>query len=270
MIWQVKMGYNPAIVELFSTRLFDALFLKGQSREPISRRVLCIVFHGKGDSYEAFREISREIGIPSYDFLLLNGPMRFADGYKWMHDEPRHERSLAILRDQLFELLEELKAAGFRTENIVLLGHSQGGRVAADLVMHSPDRFKALVAVSSYVGFFDGWKLPEAKKETGAWKTPWLFTHGTYDRIIRPREIRQDIRELSSGHIPLTYKEFRKGHDFDHETELPYIRSWLTRHAPQLRGQLRGLKSVKKPILQIEKPARKKSESRTRIRELAR
>jgi phospholipase/carboxylesterase len=241
MICQQKIGYNSSIVELFKTRLFDALYLKGQSRDPVSRRVLCIVFHGKGDSYEAFRDISREIGIPSYDFLLLNGPMRFADGFKWMHDEPRHERSLAVLRDQLFELIEELKSSGFRTENIVLLGHSQGGRVAADLVMNSPDRFKAMVAVSSYVGFFDGWNLPEAKLETGAWKTPWLFTHGTYDRVIRPREIRQDIRELSRGHIPLTYKEFRKGHDFDHESELPFIRDWLVEHSSQLRAQLRGL-----------------------------
>ena len=261
-------------MELFKTRLFDALFLKGQSRDPISRRVLCIVFHGKGNSYEAFRDISREIGIPTYDFLLLNGPMRFADGFKWMHDEPRHETSLAIVRDQLFALLEELKSAGFRTENIVLLGHSQGGRVAADLVMNSPDRFKALVAVSSYVGFFKGWNLPEAKEETGAWKTPWLFTHGTYDRVIRPREIRQDIRELSRGHIPLTYKEFRKGHDFDHETELPYIRSWLTEHAAQMtaqmRGQLRGLKAVRRPSLRTEKPARRRSEVRSRSRELGR
>lgn len=268
MICQRKLRYNSDPVELFKTRLFDSLYLKGQSREPTSRRVLCIVFHGKGDSLDAFLDIANEIGIPSFDYLLLNGPMRFADGFKWIHDEPRHEMSLAILRDQLFSLIEELKLAGFRTENMILLGHSQGGRVASDLVMNSPDRFRAVVAVSSYVGFFEGWNLPEARQVTGAWKTPWLFTHGTYDRVIRPREIRQDIRELSRGRIPLTYKEFRKGHDFDHESELPYIRQWLSEHVPQLRGLKAA--AAKRPSRQLERFEHKRSEGRSQSRQPSR
>jgi phospholipase/carboxylesterase len=260
MIWHWKLRYIGASVEPFKTRLFDSVYLKGQSREPSSRRVLCIVFHGKGDSLEAFRDISREIGIPSIDYLLLNGPMKFADGFKWINDEPRHELSLAILRDQLFALIEELKQIGFRTENIVLLGHSQGGRVASDLVMNSPYCFRAVVAVSSYVGFFRGWNLPQARQETGAWRTPWLFTHGTYDRVIRLREIRQDIRELSRGRIPLTYKEFRKGHDFDHDSELPYIRDWLSAIAAKRIA-------AKRPIRRIEKSERKISEGRDQYRQ---
>lgn len=215
----------------FKTRLFDSCFLRGVSDETVSNRTLCIVFHGKGDSLDAFQDIPREIGILKFDFLLLNAPLPYEDGFRWILDEPHHEKSLVVLRDQLFQLIEELKEFGFLTKNIILLGHSQGGRVATDFVMNSPDQFRAVVAVSSYVGFFRGWDLPEAKDETGAWKTPWLFTHGIYDRIICPKEIRRDVQKLTRQKIPLTYKEFHKGHDFDFRHEMPFIRHWLERQA---------------------------------------
>jgi len=232
-------------VTFFSTVLFDHLFLRGRGRECVNERSLIIVFHGKGDSLEAYREIQMEIGLPRFDVLLLNGPMKFADGFKWMHDEPRHEKSLGIVRDQIFTLLEELKEFGYRAENILLLGHSQGGRVAADIVLNSPDSFMGIIAVSSYVGFFEGWMDSSV---SGAWKTPWLFTHGT------------DVRELTKGKIPLTYKEFRKGHDFDHENELPYIRRWVESH----RALSRGLETqiAKTPSHLIEKSDNKKSEEK--------
>lgn len=236
----------------FSTPLFDHLFLSGRGRECVSERSLIVVFHGKGDSLEAYREIQSEIGLTRFDALLLNGPMKFADGFKWMHDEPRHEKSLSVVRDQIFTLLEELKEFGYQTENILLLGHSQGGRVAADIVLNSPDAFMGIIAVSSYVGFFDGWMDSTL---SGAWKTPWLFTHGTHDRVIRLREIRQDIRELTKGKIPLTYKEFRKGHDFDHENELPFIRRWVER-------QQIFEKVAKMPSHPIEISGNKKSEDK--------
>lgn len=262
------MGVRP-----FSTTLFEHLFLTGRGREIIPERALMIVFHGKGDSLEAYREIQSEIGLPHFDVLLLNGPMRFADGFKWMNDEPRHEKSLGVVRDQIFSLIEELKEFGYQTENILLLGHSQGGRVAADIVLNSPDVFMGIVAVSSYVGFFEGWA---DGSDCGAWKTPWLITHGTHDRIIRLREIRQDIRELTKGKIPLTYKEFRKGHDFDHDTELPFIRKWVESHKAQSRGLTngltRGLKAglSKTPSHLIEKSDSKKLEEKNQDPQLVR
>ncbi len=252
-------------MSFFSTTLFGHLFIRGRGRECVSDRSLIIVFHGKGDSLEAYREIQRETGLTRFDVLLLNGPMKFADGFKWIHDEPRHEKSLSMVRDQIFTLIEELKEFGYQTEKTLLLGHSQGGRVAADIVLNSPDRFMGIIAVSSYVGFFDGWMDSTV---SGAWKTPWLLTHGIHDRVIKLREIRQDVRELTKGKIPLTYKEFRKGHDFDHENELPFIRQWVETH----QGLNRGLAAlamgknelVKTPSLPIEKSDNKKSEEKIR------
>lgn len=235
------MRYNSSIVTPFSTTLFDFEFIARRVRHGLSAesnpRRLCIVLHGKGDRLEAFRDIQAELGLFDFDFLLLNGPTKFAGGFKWMNNEPRHHRSLEVVRDQLLALVEELKDAGYGSENIMWLGHSQGGRVASDVVMHSPDAFFGVVAVSSYVGFFDGWADgADSADAGGAWKTPWLFTHGTVDKVIRLSEIRNDIRELTRGKIPLTYREFAKGHDFDYDLEIPYIRAWIRKQAPAARG----------------------------------
>ena len=227
----------------FSTSLFDFEFIPARTRG-LAKRRLGIVMHGKGDRLDAYSNIQAELGLFDFDFLVLNGPTKFGDGFKWINDEPRHQRSLEIVRDLLFSLVDELKEAGYATEDILWLGHSQGGRVASDLIMHSPDAFLGLVAVSSYVGFFEGWAdSPDGIQELGAWKTPWLLTHGTQDRIIKLREIREDVRELTRGKIQLTYREFSKGHDFDYDREMPYIREWVRSRAPLLRG----LKSVSKP-----------------------
>ncbi len=238
----------------FSTPLFDFELLKGRSSDPVALRRLAIVLHGKGDSLEAFRTIPEELGLFDFDYLILNAPLKFGDGFKWINNEPRHLRSLEIVRDLLLSLVEELKDYGYEAANILWLGHSQGGRVASDLVMHSPDAFLGLVAVSSYVGFFDGWAdRAEESFASGAWKTPWLITHGTEDRIIRLGEIRNDVRELARGKIPLTYREFRKGHDFDHDLEVPYISEWI-------RLRAAAVQSARMPMLQRETAVRKTPE----------
>ncbi len=226
-----------------------------------------IVLHGKGDRLDAFQSIQQELSLYDFDFLLLNGPMKYSDGFKWINDEPRHMKSLGMTRDLLLSLVEELKEFGYETSNILWLGHSQGGRVASDVVMHSPDAFMGVVAVSSYVGFFKGWENGAAMDAGGAWKTPWLFTHGTSDRIIRVAEIRNDIRELTRGKIPLTYREFSKGHDFDYDREVPYIREWIRQHAPLSRGLAASVASaasvatIKTPSLQHETVAHKTTEA---------
>lgn len=241
----------------FSTALFDFEFVacRPRHRETSSQRRLVIVLHGKGDRLDAFQSIQQELSLYDFDFLLLNGPMKYSDGFKWINDEPRHMKSLGMTRDLLLSLVEELKEFGYETPNILWLGHSQGGRVASDVVMHSPDAFMGVVAVSSYVGFFKGWENGAATDSGGAWKTPWLFTHGTSDRIIRVAEIRNDIRELTRGKIPVTYREFSKGHDFDYDREVPYIREWIRRQAPLSRGlaaSALGASNLKTPSLPTE------------------
>ena len=211
----------------FFTTLFDHEWISATRGTPRSKQKLLIVLHGKGDSLAAFRTIRQELKLPHFNVLALNAPRRYLTGYSWFADEPRHQRGVEQARAKLFKLVEELKEAGWKTQDIFWMGHSQGCLVACDLVLNHPEAFGGVVGVSGYMWFFKGWK--NRAQKSGARKTPWLITHGTRDRVIRLPEIREDIGELVSGAVPVLYREFPKGHDFDHTSEVPFIRSWIRR-----------------------------------------
>lgn len=209
----------------FATSLFESDWIPASRGIPRSKQKLMIVLHGRGDSLEAFRTIKQELRAPQFNYLLLNAPRKYLNGYSWYALEPHHERGVRGARQRLFKLVEELEAFGWLPEDIFWMGHSQGALVAADLVLNHPNAFGGLVGVSGYVWFFKGWRARASRG--GAMRTPWLFTHGTRDRVILPAEIREDIAELSKTKMPVLYQEFAKGHDFDHRREVPFIRKWI-------------------------------------------
>lgn len=220
-----------ATVPEFTTRLFDHEWIPAAPSVPRSKQKVMVVLHGKGDSLESFLEIQDELKLPHFNFLLLNAPKKYLGGHSWYLLEPRHEAGVRAARRRLFDLVDELALEGWRPKDIFWMGHSQGALVASDLVLNHPDAFGGVVGVSGYVWFFRGWRA--RLKRSGALKTPWLFTHGTRDRVIKPVEIREDIAELTSGSVPVLYREFPKGHDFDYSAEVPFIRSWIRRSRPQ-------------------------------------
>lgn len=209
----------------FSTSLFDYEWIPASRGVARSRQKIMIILHGRGDSLKAFRSIKQELRLPHLNYLLLNAPRKYLKGYSWYALEPNHEKGVKLAREKLFALIDELKEAGWASKDILWMGHSQGCLVACDLVLNHPDSFAGLIGVSGYLWFFPGWKRKLA--QTGARRTPWLLTHGTRDRIILPNEIREDVEELSKGRVRVLYREFAKGHDFDYNKEVPFIRSWI-------------------------------------------
>lgn len=213
-----------------TTTLFESVWIPASRSVPKSEQKLMVILHGRGDSLEAFRSIKQELRLPHMNYLLLNAPRRFEKGYSWYALEPRHKNGVLDARAKLFSLVNELKAAGWKSQDIFWMGHSQGCLVACDLVLNHPDAFGGLIGVSGYLWFFRGWK--EKALASGARRTPWLITHGTRDRIIRPSEIREDIQTLTKGQVSVLYQEFSKGHDFDYREEVPFIRRWIRHSRP--------------------------------------
>jgi phospholipase/carboxylesterase len=210
----------------FSTPLFHSLWIPASPRVPRSQQKVLIVLHGRGDSANAYMNIKQELRLPNMNYLVLEAPRRYSDGYTWCALDPKPgSPSLLAIRARLFALIAELKAAGWKSNELFWMGHSQGCLVASDLVLHHPDAFGALIGVSGYIWFPRGWKSRAAK--SGASRTPWLMTHGSRDRIIPPSEIRGLLAELARGPIRFEYEEFAKGHDFDFKHEVPFIRKWI-------------------------------------------
>jgi len=92
---------------------------------------------------------------------------------------------------------------------LVLLGFSQGGVMAFRLAFRRPEKYAALVAIST-------WFPPELKDGVNAdaiQQLPTLLQHGRADDMIEIARARQSVEHLRELHVPLTYREYDCGHE---------------------------------------------------------
>jgi phospholipase/carboxylesterase len=203
-----------------------------QARGANIKRVL-VALHGMGDSMESFVHFRDELGVDDCHLLLLNAPDRYLEGYSWYPLEPLHRPSIRRNRQALLECVRVLEREGFATHNQAWVGHSQGGLMAVDLSLNCPRRLAGVVAVSSYIWAFRGWQ-----QAAMSLRTPVLFTHGTHDRVLRLRETQAQVAALQDHGAPVSFRAFRKGHDFDMENEVGFIGRWVNQVWPPQRIEL--------------------------------
>ncbi len=209
---------------MLNIETFDHLFLPTLAPgRPLAQKLM-IVLHGRGDSLEPFREFNFELGVPEMNYLLLNAPRRYLDGYSWYAFPPNQGPGVLKARARLGQLLAELESQGWASEDIFLFGFSQGALVAADFVLHGGRPLGGVIGVSGYVYFFPHW---QKNLSPYAQRTPWLMTHGRQDEALSIVETREHIAQLWAAGIPLQWREFDKEHEIDGHREIPFLRRWL-------------------------------------------
>jgi phospholipase/carboxylesterase len=105
---------------------------------------------------------------------------------------------------------------------LVMLGFSQGGLIAYALGLSEPQRFAALVALSSWLPEPVVQMLPPA----GSHRLPTLVHHGSRDELIDVTRGRQSVERLRSLRVPVTYREFDMGHEINADS-LTDLAGWL-------------------------------------------
>lgn len=93
---------------------------------------------------------------------------------------------------------------------VVVLGFSQGGAMAYSLAMRSPERFAALVGISTY--------FPDALAERAAnnealEQLPTLVMHGRADPMLEFTRARHAVENLRKLKVPVTFREYDCGHE---------------------------------------------------------
>lgn len=204
---------------MIHTELFKYKFIPAQKE---SERLM-IVFHGKGDSLRPFRHFDDELKIPELNYLLLNAPKKYLDGYSWYGDPPYESRGVIRIRERLLQLLVELEMQGWKSENIFLFGFSQGCLISADVGLNYPKRLGGIVGVSGYFHFYPRWRQQLSKDSL---RTPWMFTHGRQDDLLRIDETKYGVKKLRDAGFKVDWVEFDKDHVII-DKEMPIIRRWV-------------------------------------------
>lgn len=178
-----------------------------------------IALHGWGSSSLDLLSIAPYIAGGRFMMICPQGPLEVPIGpvlgYGWfpirMGTPPDPTQVAEAARRAAAFVDSATRRHPVDPSKLVLLGFSQGGVMAYQIALQHPEKFSALVGIST-------WFPPELKDAAGAkahalMRIPTMVQHGRADDMIeisRARESAQYLRELQ---VPLTYREYDCGHE---------------------------------------------------------
>ena len=191
-----------------------------------------IALHGWGASAHDLIGLSPILHGGGALVLCPQGPVAFQIaqgvlGFGWWPitqgremDPAAFEHARAALRKFLVEIFARYP---IDRRKVVLLGFSQGGVMAYDLALREPERFLALVALSSW--------LPAALAATvpshpALSRLPTLVVHGSQDPMIPVARAQESRRRLLARGLNVHYREYPMQHEINPDA-LREIVVWL-------------------------------------------
>lgn len=191
-----------------------------------------LALHGWGASAHDLLGIAPRVQGGEVLFLCPQGPVVLepAPGqraYGWFPISGGGEIDLASIvaaRGVLEAFLEDaLEVYPVDRERLVVLGFSQGGVMAYDLALGRPERFAALVALSSWLPEVVADALPESPVRAAL---PTLLIHGTKDPMIALANAQAAREKLRGMGIEPAWGEYEMGHEIS-ASALRDLLGWL-------------------------------------------
>ena len=191
-----------------------------------------LTLHGRGAN--AFDLLGLAPYICGGRFLMIcpQGPVETplgpgAVGYSWYPMSmggPLDTDAMTSPRIKLQQFLDEcLRRYAVDSKKLVVLGFSQGGVMAYGLSFADPERFAALIALSSWL---PKEFAPQVAGGENSLHLPTLVQHGTEDPMIQVDRARDSVERLRELRVPLTYREYEMGHEITPRS-LSELSAWL-------------------------------------------
>lgn len=171
--------------------------------------------------------------------LSPQGPVAFEIakgilGFGWWPITPSREmdpRAFDEARKLLREFLDEAcKRYPVDRRKIVVIGFSQGGVLAYDLVLGDPAHFAGLVALSSWLPEPVDAAIPKQEEHQ---HFPALVIHGTQDPMVPVARAQESRRRLLARGVNVHYREFEMQHEVNPDA-LRELVIWLEERVFQL------------------------------------
>lgn len=191
-----------------------------------------LTLHGRGANALDLLGLAPYLGGGRFLVICPQGPLETpigpeATGYAWYPMSmggPPDIATIIASRQKLQRFLDECLAHyPIDAKKLAVLGFSQGGVMAYSLALANPERFAALVALSSWL---PPELVPQLSLGDSAQSLPILVHHGTQDSMIEVERARQSVETLRQARIPLTYREYEMGHEIRPKS-LSDLSAWL-------------------------------------------
>ena len=160
-----------------------------------SPKIVIIWMHGLGADGHDFEPVVPHFDIPGLAIkfifphapkipVTINGGMTMRAWYDIkLMDIDKHvdEQGVIDSEKQILELIEEQVAQGFKYEQIIVAGFSQGGAMSLQLGTRINKKIAGIIALSGYLPIPE--QLTEEKNQINI-NTPIFMAHGTHDPVV--------------------------------------------------------------------------------------
>jgi phospholipase/carboxylesterase len=189
-----------------------------------------LMLHGLGDTRNGWKEVAPLIAPPGAGWIFVQAPDSHGPGWSWFNIDWSTANpdvaGVARSRGQLIALLEHLeKTQGIRTEDLRLVGFSQGCLMAMELALTYDRLFAGVAGISGWIGGLDRFPAglsPVARQQR------ILMTHGRWDDVLPIAATRPQVAKLKTMGLHLDWREYDKDHGLDPEHEVEDLRTFLT------------------------------------------
>lgn len=167
-----------------------------------------------------------ELGNPDLNYLLLQAPDDYFDGFSWYGHSPNQLPGVLRSRKLLEETFDTLRTeVGFKPEQCILFGFSQGCLMTLEFGSRYPHLLKGYIGISGYC--LDPKKILAEAQPKNIHAGKWLITHGTQDDVLDIETTRAQMKELMENGFKMDYREYTKTHTIDPLKELNDLREWI-------------------------------------------
>ncbi|MBX9597411.1 MAG: dienelactone hydrolase family protein [Burkholderiales bacterium] len=216
------------------SKLETKIVLNKPNEKPIGA---VIWLHGLGADYNDFVPVVNELQLPiGLKFVFPNAPVipvTINNGYKmraWydildfsdLHREVDSDGIIGSVR-QINELIEELIAEGFTSEQIIIAGFSQGGVISYYSALTSNYKLGGLMVLSSYLPDIS---LLDAAQIQHKSSLPILVCHGANDPVVNIKMAHIATKHLQQFNLKYEWHEYPMEHSICYE-EIVAIQQWL-------------------------------------------
>lgn len=181
------------------------------NRSPEERvdKPLLVMMHGlgshEGDLFELNRFLPDDLVVAS-----LRAPFRFGGGYAWYPPESGYGGDPAQLDASVQAVLEWIDTLEVTPTGIGLMGFSQGGCMALQLIRQEPERFDYVLQLSGFVAHSD--HPGDAALAALEPRMPVFWAHGDQDQVIAASVIEHTEHWLLA-HTAVEAHRYPMGHN---------------------------------------------------------
>ena len=191
---------------------------------------LIILIHGYGSNerdlfslIDYFPNDSNVISLRA-PHELFNNSYAWYDIYVDGNNKFYDHNAAALVRDELFQFIDDLsKNPNNDSDNITLIGFSQGAILAHAISFSYPKKIKNIIALS---GVIDEKIM---KKTSLIPKTNIYISHGTNDDLINYETSKESLNFYIENDIKFKFENYDQGHEINKQN-LESMINWLIRN----------------------------------------